>query len=68
MRHQQPKMNGKNIDLGKTGLTREINDLDMRYVKILCLSCVLDHEVAIIQQKWKFTINKNEIAKIKRQI
>jgi hypothetical protein len=49
MQHQQPKMNGKNIDLGKTGLTREINDLDMRYVKILCLSCVLDHEVAIIQ-------------------
>ena len=43
MRRQQLKINGKKFDLGKTGLTREINDLDMRYVKILCLSCVLNH-------------------------
>jgi hypothetical protein len=48
MRHQQQKINEKKIALGKTGLTRKIHDLEMRYVKIMCLSCVLNHEIEII--------------------
>jgi transposase-like protein len=39
----------KNIIMKKARLTREIRDLDMRYVKITCLSCVLDNEVRIIK-------------------
>jgi hypothetical protein len=35
--------------MGKAWLTREIHDLDIRYVKIVCLLCVLDHDVMIIQ-------------------
>jgi hypothetical protein len=37
-----------NIVLGKVELTREIYDMDMGYVEITYLSCVLDHEVEII--------------------
>jgi hypothetical protein len=35
--------------MGKGGLTRKTRDLDMRHVKITCLSCDLDHEIKIIQ-------------------
>jgi hypothetical protein len=33
--------------MGKTSLIRKIHDLDMEYVKITYLSCVLNHEVRI---------------------
>jgi len=39
----------KNIALNKAGLTHEIHDLDIKYVKITCLSCVLNHEIMIIR-------------------
>jgi len=38
----------KKIAMGKAWLTRKIHYLDMGYVKIMCLSCVLDHEIMII--------------------
>jgi hypothetical protein len=49
MRQKQYKINEKkNIVLGKAGLTCKIYDMDMRYAKIACLSCVLNHETNII--------------------
>jgi len=39
----------KNIIIGKDELTHEIHYLDMRYIKITCLSCIIDHEIDIIQ-------------------
>jgi len=39
----------KNIVMDNNGLTREIFDLEMRYVKITHLSCVLDHQVKMIR-------------------
>ena len=38
----------KKIVIGKAWLTCKINDLDMKYVTIMFLSCVLDHEIMII--------------------
>jgi hypothetical protein len=32
----------------KAWLTHKIHDLDMGYVKIMCLLCVLDHDIMII--------------------
>jgi len=49
MKQQQQKNNEKNIVWDKVGLTHEIRDLEMRYIKSTCLSCVLDHEVEIIR-------------------
>jgi len=46
---QQQKKNENNIALGKARLTCGIHDLDMRYVKITCLLCVLNQKVKIIQ-------------------
>lgn len=66
MKATPKKINENNIALGKNGLTREIHNLEMKNVKIMCLSCVLDHEVRMIRQKKKLMINKNKIVKIKR--
>jgi hypothetical protein len=68
MRQQQQKINEKNIVRDKVGLTHEISDLNMRYIKSTCLSCVLDHEVEIIRYKSKLIINKSKIAKLRVQI
>jgi len=38
----------KNITQNKAGLTYKIRDLDIRYIQITCLSCVLGHEIEII--------------------
>jgi hypothetical protein len=38
----------KNIAPNKAGLTHKIHDLDIRYIQITCLSCVLGHEIEII--------------------
>jgi hypothetical protein len=47
MREQQQTK--KNIVPSKAGLTHETRDLDIRYVHITCLLCILDHEVKIFQ-------------------
>jgi len=39
----------KYIIIGKDGLTHKIHYLDMRYIMITCLSCIIDHEIGIIR-------------------